>query len=453
MIDASGSRSRVGLPRSLRSLRFQLNVLVVLFLSLPVLLYSVFSAEDSRRSRLAVDVVRDNGLLISTALRPLLETLTPDRFDRLQAALAPFESPQRSIELLYKPVTATGGTGFYYLAGVPPIAPPQLSAERNRLVSLGILERLTQSCDGNTALSERVATPDQGMEVLTSVSPVKTQDGCWAIVIAAKAHGASSLVDERAYWERPAMRLALVLYIAMALIAGTIFLLVSSGLRRLREAAHSIEDGTQFADMVAVPEFLHIARDFDQMVERLKGTTALLKQAAEENAHALKGPLAVIRQNIEPLRQAVLDPVRLGPLHTAITASLDRMDGLVQTARRLDTVVAELLDPRQHRVDLSGLVTGFAAEYRIMLGDRGDALEVRAAPGIVIHGEEDLIEVILENLVDNALSFSPPNGHVAVTLEARDDDAILTVEDRGPGVAPAMLSKIFERYFSHRPRR
>lgn len=442
---------RIGLPQSLRSLRLQLNALVALFLVLPMLLYSVFSAADRDRSRLAVDVVRDNGLLISTALKPELEGLTPDRFDQLQPLLERFGAPQRSIELLFKPASIDGGAGFYFLAGVPAISASQLATERSRLVSLGILDRLARSCGGNVPLSERVAVPEQGTEILTSVSPVQTSSGCWAIVIAANAHGAFSIVDEQAYWERPAMRLALALYLAMAVVAFSIFFLVSSGLRRLRETAQAVEGGTQFADTVEVPEFLHIARDFDLMVDRLRGTSALLKQAAEDNAHALKGPLAVIRQSIEPLPAAVGDPARLGALKTAIALSLDRLDGLVHSARRLDIVTAELLDPSRHRVDLSALVAGFADEYAMMLGARAGAIDAAIEPGITIQGEEDLIEVVLENLVDNAIGFSPEGAKVAITLRRDGGDAVLMVIDSGPGVAPNMLGKIFDRYFSYRP--
>lgn len=443
---------RVGLPQSLRSLRLQLNVLITLFLILPVLLYAVFSAVDRDRSRLAVDVVRDNGLLISTALKPELEGLTPERFDQLQVLLARFEAPQRSVELLFKPASVGGAGGFYYLAGVPVIPPSQLETERSRLVALGILDRLARSCDGNVPLSERVSVPAQGAEILTSVSPVQTASGCWAIVIAANAHGAFSVVDERAYWERPAMRLALAVYLGMAVVAISIFVLVSSGLRRLREAAQAVEGGGQFADAVEVPEFLHIAKDFDQMVDRLRGTSALLKQAAEDNAHALKGPLAVIRQSIEPLSgDAAGDPARLGAVQAAISVSLDRLDGLVQSARRLDIVTAELLDPSRHGVDLSALVAAFADEYAMMLSDRAAALDVIIAPGICIQGEEDLIEVILENLVDNALGFAPEGSKVTLALRRDGTDAVLTVADSGPGVSPAMLAKIFDRYFSYRP--
>ena len=444
-------KSRAIIPAFVRSLRLQLNILVTLFLLLPLLLYFVFSGVDRERSDEASAILRDNGALVGTALKPLLETIPPENYGQLPAVLAPFGSPQRRIDLLFKPAQITGEEGFFYLADVPAIAPSQRAAERDRLAKLGILDRLSQSCAGNVPLDDRAVIPGQGAEVLISVSPVQTPNGCWAVVISASSETALAAVDDEAYWRKPVMRLALVLYLAMALIAVTIFLLIRSALRRLRETALAVEQGEQFADNVPVPEFRQLAQDFDEMVRRLKNAATILKTAAEDNAHAFKGPIGVIRQTIDVFEHGSPDPAQLRTAHSAISTALDRLSGLIQSARRLDTATAELLEVPRHHVALSELVEGFAEEYRRMLGSRAAMLEVEIEPNIAVQGDEDLIEVILENLVDNALSFSPADGNVAVTLSRSGDTVLLTVADDGPGIGQPLLPMIFGRYFSHRP--
>ncbi len=446
-----GAHEQQSTPRFIRSLSAQLNLLVAIFLILPVLLYSVFSTIDRDRRGMLLDTVRDNGLLIGKALQPLLQSLPPDQFGRLQVELARFGSDQRSIKLLYKPSAAAGSSGFFYVASAPAVPLDHLAAERQRLVDLGILGRLAQSCGGNTPLAERVAVPDQGTEILTSVTPVSSAAGCWVVVIASDARPASPLVDERAYWQRPAMRLVLGLYVAMAVVAMVIFARVRSALSRLRQAAQSADTGVGFERSVSVPEFIPMAREFDRMVDRLRNAAQMLRQAAEDNAHAFKGPLATIRQSLEPFAAQPSDPERLQAAGTAIAASLDRLDGLVRSARRLDTATAEMLDGVGHVFDASQLVEAFAAEYRLMLGSRAGRLDATVTPGIAIRGQEDLIEIILENLVDNALGFCPDDGKVTVALERQGDDAVLSVADGGPGVDPALLDRIFDRYFSLRP--
>ena len=68
-----------------------------------------------------------------------------------------------------------------------------------------------------------------------------------------------------------------------------------------------------------------------------------------------------------------------------------------------------------------------------------------------VDGRDDLVETALENLVENALSFSGDTGRVFVRLTVEGEAAVLAVEDEGPGVNPGQLEKIFERYYSSRP--
>ncbi len=86
-----------------------------------------------------------------------------------------------------------------------------------------------------------------------------------------------------------------------------------------------------------------------------------------------------------------------------------------------------------------------------MLGLRQEILKIDVESGVTVRGRDDLLETILESLVDNAVSFSLPEGHVYLQLQAQDGMAVLKVEDEGPGVDSSRLSRIFERYYSSRP--
>ncbi len=188
--------------------------------------------------------------------------------------------------------------------------PPNVSRARARLLELGILQRLAASCTGNVPLSERIASPEATAEIVTSVTPVQSGNGCWAVVIATEARAAASIVDGRPYWVRPEVR----------------------------------------------------------MVERLRRGAERLRQAAEDNAHAFKGPIAVIRQSLELARPCASPDGDAALGLSAIAASLVRLDGLVQSARRLDTAAAELLNVTQTPIDLSQLVECFATDCRTSLG-------------------------------------------------------------------------------------
>lgn len=439
------------LGRFARSLRVQLNVAAVIFLALPAVLYSLFNAADHEKQGLVLEAIRDNGMLIAQALKPVLTGLSPGDFDKLPAELARFSSDQRSIKLLYKPNVSTGEAGFFYVAAVPEVGADALGPERQSLADLGVLDRLAASCSGNEPLSQQVKLKDGQGEILTSVSPVQSPGGCWVVVVAADQRAAFGVIDERAYWSRPQSRIALAIYAAIALLAILIFVNLRRVLKRLVDTAQSIEEGTGFERSISIPELRPMAREFDRMVARLNSAAAMLRQSAEDNAHAFKAPIAAIRQSVEPLKSALVADQRSTQALSAIQASLDRLDGLVRSARRLDTATAELLESDRRSIDLSQLTIGFAAEYRLMLGQRAYMLQLDVDGGVRTSANEELVETIVENLVDNAISFSPAGGTVFVLLKRDQGLAVLTVLDNGPGVPPDRLEHIFERYYSSRP--
>jgi two-component system, OmpR family, sensor histidine kinase ChvG len=71
-------------------------------------------------------------------------------------------------------------------------------------------------------------------------------------------------------------------------------------------------------------------------------------------------------------------------------------------------------------------------------------------PGVFVLGSEEMIETIFDNLIDNAVSFSPPGAEVVVHMSHDGRSAHLIVSDRGPGVPEGQLDRIFDRYYSER---
>jgi two-component system sensor histidine kinase ChvG len=178
----------------------------------------------------------------------------------------------------------------------------------------------------------------------------------------------------------------------------------------------------------------------------------MLRQAAEENAHAFKGPIGVIRQVIEPqLRQTAVDDVRLLDSLRIVASALERLDGLVQSARYLDSATAELLVPELSRVNLSALARSFVGSYGAASATRQVHLEADIEDEITVSGQPETLEEILETVVDNAVSFSPVGGCVSVQLRCNAGSAVLSVRDDGPGVAQECLERIFDRYYTYRP--
>jgi two-component system, OmpR family, sensor histidine kinase ChvG len=440
------------LRRLTRSLTARLTVLAVVFAAVPLIIYNVFSAADAEKQSILVETVRDKGLVIAAALQPVLAKNDGVPFERLSDELARYGTDNTSIRLLFQP---SGGNGFYYVAAAPAVPVDQLNAERQHLAEIGVLDKLAQTCSGNLPLAVRVARPGGVDELITSITPVQSATGCGAVVISNTVRGINGVAIGEAYWKTNEVRVALIIYGVMAALVFALFLSLWSSLNQFGKLARGIESadaGDSFVARNRIPELAQVAADFDRMVETLKASADSIRRAAEDNAHAFKSPLGVIRQALEPLRRRVAAEDERGVTALqALAASVNKLEGLVQSARRLDEATADLLDPSNYPVDVSGLMRRLIQGYREMLGPDANRLVGKVQDGLTVMGRDDLIETVVENLIDNALSFSSPGGDVGVTVAAVDDRAVIAVTDRGPGVPEERLPRIFDRYYSERP--
>ncbi len=450
-----------------RSLASRLVLLTVVFLAVPVLLYDQFQRADEASQQLLLHSAQRQGELIARALEPELAGVDRTALQTLNGTLSRFADERTRLKLLVRPRTGAGAEAFYYVAAAPGLPTVDLDVERRQLLNQGVLDRLGTSCAGNATLAMRVPHASGGEEVLSSVTPIQTAFGCWALVTSHATEGyvASSL--GRPYWRTPAVQAAAVVYVAMALLVLAVLAGVWRNLRRFGDLARDLVNGdgagaggdeavangdrASFAARNTVPELSAVAEDFDRLVDTLRDSSRSLRRAAEDNAHAFKTPIAVIRQSVEPLRRALpADNARSQRALTMIEKSVDKLDGLVSFARRMDEAAADLLAPSRRRVDLSGLVERMASGYTGLLAERHLHMRSRIDGGLVVRASEETLETIIENLVENAVSFSPTDGVVSVRLSRIGGWAELVVDDEGPGVDPANLDRIFERYFSQR---
>ncbi len=441
-----------------RSLTLRLVALVFVFGAVPVALYDQFRLADAEKQKLLLDTVRDKGLLISRAMEPILARADSIPYFRLGEELARYASGPVSLKLLLRPAQSAEPVGFFYIASYPPVPNEALDYERQRLIDDGILVRIGQSCVGDVPLSLRLTLPDGREELVTSITPVKTAGGCWALVVANRIEQLSGRSLGDPYWRSPEVRVAAAIYLALAVIAIGLFFGLYRSVQRFGRMARAIRtrgDDVRFAERNVIPELDTIAEEFDRMVDTLSASAANIRRAAEDTAHAFKTPLGVIRQSLEPLTKRIAGEDRRGQQAlAAVEAALDKLDGLVATARQLDEATADVLDPPREAVDLSALCRSLVDSYATAaLARETPRVSGDIAPGIWVTGGDDMIETVIENVVDNAISFSPANGEVRLVLRRVGAQARLGVEDGGPGVPPDRLKRIFERYYSERPGR
>jgi two-component system sensor histidine kinase ChvG len=256
------------------------------------------------------------------------------------------------------------------------------------------------------------------------------------------------------------LRLGIVLaFVVLVSVLLSLFLArtIARPLRRLAIAAHRVRLGR--AREVQVPrlpsrrdEIGTLARALSDMSLALRQRIDATEAFAADVAHELKNPLASLRSAVDSLDR-VKDPALQAQLIAVIHDDVARLDRLITDIAEASRLDAELSRARFETVDLGIIIEGLVAT-REKRGVNGDVRLAFARPHkgtAIVFGDGSRLTRVIENLVDNAISFSPPGGLVQIAATRDGDHVVIRVEDEGPGVPPEAREAIFQRFHSIRP--
>jgi signal transduction histidine kinase len=265
--------------------------------------------------------------------------------------------------------------------------------------------------------------------------------------------------EQRAHIER--VRLVLLGgMVAVALVGlGSGLLLSRHILRRIdgmASASRAIMAGNlsgRIPQQHTGDELDRLAGSLNTMLERIERLMIGLREVSDNIAHDLKTPLNRLRNRAE----AALRDDRGSPAwRDGLERTIEEADDLIKTFNALLLIakleagaVEETLEP----MDLAEVVADVAELYAPAAEDAGFRLEHTAVPPIPVHANRQLVGQALTNLIDNALKYSAKQAQtdtvppaITITAIARDGKAILTVADRGPGIAAADRERALKRF-------
>lgn len=228
-------------------------------------------------------------------------------------------------------------------------------------------------------------------------------------------------------------------------------------LRRLARAAQAVRLGrAREVDVPLLPsrgdEIGLLARALNDMTQSLRQRIDGTEAFAADVTHELKNPLASLRSAVDSLER-VDDPELRRRLLDVVRHDVVRLDRLIVDIAEVSRLDAELSRARFEPVDLGCLIEGLLEPWEARATDR-DVRLAFARPRIgtaVIQGDEGRLARAIDNLVDNAISFSPAGGLVEIGAARVGGEVFVTVEDEGPGVPADAREEIFRRFHSVRP--
>ncbi|HEX9648146.1 MAG TPA: HAMP domain-containing sensor histidine kinase [Alphaproteobacteria bacterium] len=454
--EAGAGRSGFSLLR--RSISVKFLVLFLLFSIVPFIIYDQLQQAYLQHRTLLLNSIQEQGRLVAIGIAPWLPSETPKELRATGKLLERYDSRQVSIKLLWRPAATLEDSTLYYIGSAPAVPAAYLDEEVRRFREMGVISNVLGSCSGGGPVASRYVNPAGGHEILTAITPILKGEECWIVITSASEEVLGEDGLGTPYWQRREVVLSGVIYLVVLAVTLSLLLSVWGNVRRFGWLARRLrtarERSRRFVDLNRVPELAGVAQALDDLVSSLRRSAESLRESSEERAHAFKTPIATIAQSVQPIRNTLGDSDgRAGRALKVIERSLERLEELLVASHRMDEENAKLIDPPREPVDLAALVRQTASGYDQSLKAQDSAIEIRASvpdKAVIVEASEDLIETVLENLLDNAISYAPANGCVEVAVTASGGAARVTVADNGPGMDPAMLNRAFERYFSTR---
>lgn len=236
-------------------------------------------------------------------------------------------------------------------------------------------------------------------------------------------------------------------------IAGPVRRLASAAERVRRGVRHRRAELPDFGDRK--DEIGHLARVLNEMTNALYKRMESIEAFAADVAHELKNPLTSLRSAVEtlPIARTEEQQSKLLRIIQHDVRRLDRLITDISDASRLD---AELARQDTEPVDLARLlnvVVGVVRETRLADGRR---LQLTLDHGrwgkdaFYVLGHDSRLGQVVNNLIDNAISFSPPETAVQVHAKREDNRIVIIVDDEGPGIRADNVEHIFERFYTDR---
>jgi len=167
------------------------------------------------------------------------------------------------------------------------------------------------------------------------------------------------------------------------------------------------------------------------------------REARRAAVHDLKTPLAAVRGLTQLLSGFDLSPAERARVVAMVGEETERLGGLIESLNAVERMRLADFGAAARPVDLGALAARRAAA--IGAGTPG-RVSAAAAEGVVVLGDEALLARVVDNLVGNALKFSPPGSPVRLAVALRGGDASLTVGDEGPGIPEAERERVFGRF-------
>ncbi len=344
--------------------------------------------------------------------------------------------------------------GYHHVGVALSASEPQRIVHRTDTPDPDDIVTLTWTEDGMLVYSSdaRVHMPFLRQEALTHVDV----DGeAWVVYTDVSPTGiaqAAQRVSARADAALEAASKILLPIIAVSVLIGALLVFaLRRGLRPLDRAARDIAERSAVSltplDNDAVPrEISPLVSAINALMAKLADSLSMQRRFLADGAHELRTPVTALRLQVQLLRRAGDERAREEAI-TELENGVQRSAHLVQQLLQMARSEPDVRPGHIQRVDLGALVRSTVGEMSVKADDRHIDLGAQTDAPVLVDGDREALTVLLNNLVENALRYTPAGGTVDVEATLHEGRPLLTVTDNGPGIPEAERERVFDRFY------
>ncbi|MCK9531783.1 MAG: ATP-binding protein [Gammaproteobacteria bacterium] len=248
-----------------------------------------------------------------------------------------------------------------------------------------------------------------------------------------------------------ALATAIPALFAFPIIALLAWFSVGRGLAPLSQLARQVsyrapESLAPVSVECAPREVLPLVEALNRFLERLSGTLERERRFAADASHELRTPLASLKVQAQVAARAADAETRARALGH-ITEGVDRATHLVEQLMTLARLDPAQVDASRARIDLNRVSGDVLAQLAPEALSKSIELDLTEAEVGEMQGRADLIAILMRNLVDNAVRYTPQGGRIVVRVRDYDHEVCLEIDDSGPGIPNTELDRVFDRFY------
>jgi signal transduction histidine kinase len=245
-------------------------------------------------------------------------------------------------------------------------------------------------------------------------------------------------------------RVVIPVILLLPIMIGAVAWIVSRGLLPLRFVAAEVQrrDARSLAPLGTghLPsEIEPLVSELNRLLERLQRAFFAQRAFIADAAHELRSPLTALRLQLQLLDRARDEEERFearARLGAAVERAIHLAEQLLALARSEPEAAIDF-----ERVDLAAVAAEGIKDAHDLAVAKNIDLGLDAASSLDIQGNREALRMLVRNLVDNAVRYTPPGGTVQVRCSCTSEQAVLEVNDTGPGIAPADRGRVFDRFY------